>query len=87
MAKNIYGNSSIYITKYDRNFIRICEQYAADKFPDSSWSHFVIMCIKNYINGLPKKEKESFESHAWKLAKLEKPKSTEFVDKFIKTMH
>ncbi|MAH06813.1 hypothetical protein CMI38_01020 [Candidatus Pacearchaeota archaeon] len=87
MSKSIYGNTSIYIPKYDRNFIKICEQYVANRFPDSSWSQFVIMCIKHYINGLPKKEKESFESHAWKLAKLEKPKSTEFVDKFIKTMH
>ena len=83
MDKPLYGNISVYIPKYDRNFIRICEKYAADKFPDVSWSQFIIMCIKHYINGLPREEKQVFEKHAWDLAKLEKPKTTEFVDKFI----
>lgn len=86
MSDASYGNTSIYIPKYDKNFMKICERYAAAKFPDSSWSQFVINCIKHYINGLSKDEKVAFEDHAWALAQLEKPKSTEFVDKFIKNL-
>jgi len=86
MDKNIYGNVSLYIPKHERNFMRICQAYAEKEYPDTSWSQFVIMCIKTYINRLSREEKKAFEEQAWKLAQLEKPKTSEFVDKFIKNM-
>ncbi len=88
MAKkdNLYKQLSIYVPKFQRNFIKICEQYAKAKYPDSSFSNFVIQAVSDHINKLSREDKKLFEEQAYKLAQKEKPTTTEFVDKFIKNM-
>ena len=79
----LYGRISIYVPKHERNFVNICEQYCKEEY-EMPFSGFVLMCIKSFINGLSREEKKKFESKAWKIAQLEKPTITDFVDKFIK---
>ena len=80
----LYGRISVYVPKHERNFLKICEKYALEEFPDSSFSAFVIMCVKSFVNGLNREDKKKFESMAWELAKKEKPKTSDFVERFIK---
>jgi len=82
--RKIPGSLSIYIPKYDRNFLKICELYSKEIYKSTSFSGFILMCVKNYINNLSRKDKANFEEIAYKLAKKDKPKASEFVDRFIK---
>ena len=88
MAKkdNLYKQLSIYVPKFQRNFIKICEQYVKAKYPDSSFSSFILQAVSEHINKLSREDKKLFEEQAYKLAQKEKPTTTEFVDKFIKNM-
>ena len=87
MAKeNLYKQLSIYVPKYQRNFIKICEEYVKAKYPESSFSSLILQCVTDHINKLSREDKKLFEEQAYKLAQKEKPTSTEFVDKFIKGM-
>jgi len=84
MKGNKVGNMSVYIPKHERSFLNICFCYAKEAFPDFSFSQFILMCIKNYINTMDRENKKVFEDQAYKLAQKEKPKATEYVDRFIK---
>ena len=82
----LYKQISVYVPKYQRNFIKICEEYTKEKYPDSSFSNFILNCVTQIINSLPREDKKLFEAQAYKLAKKDKPTTTAFVDKFIKDM-
>ena len=82
----LYGNLSFYIPKHEKNFVRICDAFRQKEFPDMSFSGFVLMCMKHYINSLDRQGKKNFEDAAYALVQKEKPKATEFVDKFISKM-
>lgn len=79
----LYGRISVYVPKHERNFLKICEKYAETEFPDYSYSSFVIMCIKSFVNSLNREDKKRFEELAWQLAKKEKPTTSDFVERFI----
>lgn len=83
---SLYKQISVYVPKYQRNFVRICEEYVKAKYPDSSFSNFILECVTDKINLLSREDKKIFESQAYRLAQKEKPTATEFVDKFIKNM-
>jgi len=79
----LYRNLSIYVPKYEGNFMKVCEHFVKKEFEDQSFSQFLLTCVKTYINGMPRELKKKFEACAYDLAKKDKPKSTEFVDKFM----
>tara|TARA_B100000287_G_C20364251_1_gene675078 strand:+ start:413 stop:685 length:273 start_codon:yes stop_codon:yes gene_type:complete len=82
--KKLYSNLAIYIPKHESNFFKICKEFVKKKFPGRSFSWFIIETMKNYVNSLPKNDKDLFESCAMEMAKKDKPKASSFVDKFIK---
>jgi len=84
MKENKAGNMSVYVPKHERNFLNICFNYVKTAFPEFSFSQFILMCIKNYINTMDRENKKRFEDEAYKIAQKEKPKATEYVDRFIK---
>jgi len=88
MAKkdNLYKQLSVYVPKYQRNFIHICEEFVKEKYPGTAFSTFILECISERINSLSREDKKLFEEQAYKLAQKEKPTTTEFVDKFIKNI-
>ena len=58
MAKeNLYKQLSIYVPKYQRNFIKICEEYVKAKYPESSFSSFILQCVTDHINKLSREDK------------------------------
>ena len=83
---SLYKQLSIYVPKHQRNFVAICEEFVKAKYPDESLSAFILDCVRDKINTLTREDKKLFEEQAYKLAKKEKPSTTDFVDKFIKNM-
>jgi len=83
---SLYKQLSIYVPKHQRNFVQICEEFVKEKYPDESLSAFILDCVRDKINSLSREDKKLFEKQAYKLAKKEKPSTSEFVDKFIKDM-
>tara|TARA_R100000008_G_C3585985_1_gene172323 strand:+ start:1834 stop:2121 length:288 start_codon:yes stop_codon:yes gene_type:complete len=83
---SLYKQLSIYVPKHQRNFVQICEEFVKVKYPGESLSAFILECVRDKINTLSREDKKLFEEQAYKLAKKEKPTTTEFVDKFIKNM-
>jgi len=79
-----HGNISVYIPKKSKNFLRICMIYAEEELEITSFSSFIILCIKQFINTLGKEEKSKFEAIAQRLAQKEKPRASEFVDQYIR---
>ena len=77
------NNISIYIPRNVRNFVKICMVYAEEELDISSFSNFIILCMKEFVNKLPKEQRKKFEQIGRKIAKKEKPRAVEFVDKFI----
>jgi len=74
------------VPKHQRNFIQICEEFVKTKYPGESLSAFIIDCVRDKINTLSREDKKLFEEQAYKLAKKEKPSTSDFVDKFIKNL-
>jgi rRNA-processing protein FCF1 len=74
------------VPKHQRNFVQICEEFVKEKYPDESLSAFILDCVRDKINSLSREDKKLFEKQAYKLAKKEKPSTSDFVDKFIKNM-
>jgi hypothetical protein len=83
---SLYKQLSIYVPKHQRNFVAICEEFVKEKYPDESLSAFILECVRDKINTLSREDKKLFEKQAYKLAKKEKPSTSDFVDKFIKSM-
>ena len=83
---SLYKQLSIYVPKHQRNFVQICEEFVKEKYPDESLSAFILDCVRDKINSLSREDKKLFEEQAYKLAKKEKPSTSDFVDKFIKNM-
>lgn len=83
---SLYKQLSIYVPKHQRNFIHICEEYVKEKYPDASFSAFIIDCVRDKINSLSREDKKVFEEQAYKIAQKEKPTTSDFVDRFIKNM-
>ena len=83
---SLYKQISVYVPKYQRNFIHICEEFTKEKYPDSSFSSFILECVSEKINSLSREDKKLFEEQAYKLAQKEKPSTVDFVDKFIKNI-
>jgi len=83
---SLYKQLSIYVPKHQRNFVAICEEFVKAKYPGESLSAFILDCIRDKINTLSREDKKLFEEQAYKLAKKEKPSTSDFVDKFIKNM-
>ena len=83
-----HGNISIYIPKFERNFVRILLKFIGKKAEESeerpNFSSFFLKCLKTYINQLSKEDKSLFEECAYELAQKEKPKAAQFVDQFIR---
>jgi len=76
----------IYIPKHVRTFFTICQQYASERFPDDTFSNFMVKCLRFYINKLSPEEKKHFNKCFDGLIEKQKPSTTEFVDTFIKEM-
>lgn len=83
---SLYKQLSIYVPKHQRNFVQICEEFVKAKYPDESLSAFILDCVRDKINSLSREDKKLFEEQAYKLAKKDKPTTSDFVDKFIKNM-
>ncbi len=81
--KLAHGNISVYIPRKTQNFIKICMAYATEELGIKSFSSFILLCIKHFINTLNKEQKSKFEEIGARLAKEETPRSAEFVDQFI----
>lgn len=87
MTKLAHGNISIYIPKYQRNFLRILLKFIEKKAEKAeehlNFSSFFLKCLKTYVNRMSKEDKDLFEECAYELAQKEKPQAAEFVDRFI----
>jgi len=82
-----HGHVSVYIPKYERNFVKVCFLFAEKKAKrlgeKSRFSMFLLKALKNHSNGMNREDKDLFEECAYELAKKEKPKASQFVDRFI----
>mgnify|MGYP005995269477 FL=1 len=83
---SLYKQLSIYVPKHQRNFVQICEEFVKEKYPGESLSAFILDCVRDKINSLSREDKKLFEEQAYKLAKKDKPTTSDFVDKFIKNL-
>jgi len=79
-----HGNISVYIPKKNKNFLKICMIYAEEELEITSFSSFIILCIKQFVNTMTKEQKSKFEAISQRLAKEEKPRASEFVDQYIR---
>jgi len=84
-VKLTHGNISVYVPRKNMNFLKICIAYAEEELGITSFSNFIILCIKDFVNRMNKDQKAKFEAIAQRIAKEEKPRATEYVDKFMKT--
>jgi len=76
---------SIYIPKHERNFIKVCEAYA-DRMGFTSWSGFLVHCVKYFINNLPRDQKKEFQDIAYEIAKKDRPEATDFVGRTMRRL-
>ncbi len=83
MSKKLYHNTSLYIPKEEAHFLKICRVFIKEVFEDMSFSGFVLMCIKDYLNNMSLANRRKFEDCAYALSQKERPKIAAFVDKFI----
>ena len=67
-----YSTTTIYFKKHESFFIETCKKYSLERFPGMSFSEFVTMCIKDYVNSLSLEERKFFEECAWELVEKEK---------------
>ena len=84
MAKE-RDNISVYIPRNAKNLFKVCRIYAKDVLKLNSFSNFLILCMKKFVNDLSKEDKNKFEEIARNLSKKEKPRAVDFVDNFMRS--